>query len=231
MAILAIHRRAGLKHNDLMEDGWYQYWPHVLVRDTRDPIGRVQDMAVRIVDFDLAEDHKCEAMPIRQWDYQPTLMKFNCDEMYTFLKRLDIWTQSECSCRFPPRILINFPSKRTSSFSVADTPYSAHQQCIASLNASRHRARIGSLLSLHSKNWHVGSWTIIMPASRSGLRSSVIPSAIESLSTFLVSRSQMNQLSWPLGTGQSRKIKWDSKRLRECSCLVPTHTTHRLRSV
>ncbi|KAA1475487.1 hypothetical protein DENSPDRAFT_883600 [Dentipellis sp. KUC8613] len=78
----AIHE-ADILHNDFRE-------PHVLIKSTDDTV------AVRIIDFGLSRVSKCrKRMDVKVGDYQPSRGAFGCNELYTVMNSMNLWTPRE----------------------------------------------------------------------------------------------------------------------------------------
>jgi hypothetical protein len=75
MAVDALHA-CGLQHNDLDE------------RNFR--LDRKKERAW-IVDFEMAEEHKCEHQPIILGSLEPPFGKFGCPELFELAIVTDIW--------------------------------------------------------------------------------------------------------------------------------------------
>lgn len=85
-ALVAVHR-AGVEHGDFHDNDFR----HVIV-SPRNPL------AIRIIDFDDADPHDCQAKPIEIWGYEPPPESFGCRELYDVCYAIGAWTPSALLC-------------------------------------------------------------------------------------------------------------------------------------
>ncbi|TFY63642.1 hypothetical protein EVG20_g6228 [Dentipellis fragilis] len=92
----AIHK-AGIVHGDFRE-------PNVLVKSTEDIT------SVRIIDFGLARVKKCrKRMNVQLGEYKPHTGDFGCNELWTVIDVLDLWTPYHLRCAGLTFYIFSYP--------------------------------------------------------------------------------------------------------------------------